>query len=89
MLPLSVLNVGDDSGPSLSNIAKLIQNTESRLGTAKDITDQRFTAHKYQGPVACSARQEKAKIILILLVTCLSLTGQCSCWSRPQKTFKD
>ena len=46
MLSLSVLNVGDDSGPSPANIAKMMQNTESFLGATKNITDQRFTAHK-------------------------------------------
>ena len=37
--------------------------------TTKDITSQRFTAHKYQGTVTLSARHEKAKTISILLVT--------------------
>ena len=57
--------------------------------TTKDTTGQRFTAHEYQGTVTLGVRHEKAKTISVIFVTYLSLTGQCSSWSRLWKTLED
>ena len=82
-----LVNVSGHSWACLANIAILMQNAELCLGDYQGY--HRFTAHKYQGTATLGVRHEKAKTISVILVTYLSLTGQCSSWSRLRKTLED